>query len=288
MVLQQDRSARTKYRRAFPVQETSLGRTRRSPHFRWSALEHAYQTLADLGVVDDAVVLDGQALTQPDKGALEELLGRIARELATEQRTVIAAAFALRFGAAGAAAIRPFMVAGRLPDVRLSNIALVFGQDALLQRAVILTRRESPAVLLPFSCMRAASISDLRLALFGQAEPVLRALSSWSGLKLSSLWGLVTSAWGNQIAKLGSALGCPDRALDTIARLFRTSHPAFQRRSRFYVVQADDGARICHVRGSCCLNYRVGDNSYCASCPVLARLRATAERESRKLRGLSL
>jgi hypothetical protein len=180
------------------------------------------------------------------------------------------------------------MIAGRLPDVRLSNIALVFGEDALLQRVVIRTRWESPAVLLPFTCSRAASISDLRLALFGQAEPVLRALSGWSGLKLSTLWGLITSAWGNQIARLGSALECPDRALDTIARLFRTSHPAFQRRSRFYLVHADDGARICHVHGSCCLNYRVGDNSYCATCPVRARLHATAERESRKSRGLTL
>jgi hypothetical protein len=227
-------------------------------------------------------------LVQPGEGAVNALLERIGRELETDQRTIIAAAFALRFGAAGSAAIRPFVIAGRVPDVRLSNIALQFGADGLLKRVVIRARRETPAVLLPLSFARAASIADLRTALFGQAEPVLRALRSWSGLKLSTLWGLVTSAWGNEIAKLGSALGCPDRALDIIARLYRTSHAAFQRRSRFYLVQEQGGARICHVRGSCCLNYRVGDNSYCASCPVRARQRANAERASQKPRGMSL
>jgi len=291
VVLQQDRSARVTDHRAFPVQQSRLGRTRRWLHFRWSALEHAYQALSDQRhaklSTGDAIWLDGHALTEPGKGALAALIARIGCELETDERTIIAAAFALRFAAAGSAAIRPFVITGRVPDVRLSNIALLFGANALLERVALHTRRESPAALLPFSYARAASIADLRVALSGQAEPVLRALSSWSGLKLSTLWGLVTSAWGNEIAKLGSALGCPDRALDTIARLFRTSHSAFQRRSRFYLVQADDAARICHVRGSCCLNYRIGDNGYCATCPIRARLRANAERESRKLQALS-
>jgi hypothetical protein len=292
VVLQQDPSARATYPRAFHVQQARLGRARRCPLFRWSALEHAYQALSDQGLANDsagdALWLDGHVLAEPREGALKALLERIGVELHTEQRPIVAAAFALRFGAAGSAAIRPFVITRRVPDVRLSNIALQFGEDGLPKRVLIRTRRETPAVLLPFCFARAASIADLRAALFGQADPVLRALSSWSGLKLSTLWGLVTSVWANEIAKLGSALGCPDRALDIIARLFRTSHPAFQRRSRFYLVQDHSGARICHVRGSCCLNYRVGDNSYCASCPVRARHRTNAERESFKPRGLSL
>lgn len=206
--------------------------------------------------------LDADALTNPHTGKLKLLLDAIAREVGTRQRKIIAAAFALRFGGAGAAALEAFLVSRCVPDVRLSNITVKFSDSSLVERVAL---REH-------SCLEIVSdVASLRAVLCDQAGPVVQALSAWSKLKQSVLWGLVVAAWGDQLLALGRMLGCSERALQTIRELMSTNHPAFQLPPRYFVAADGGEAQVCQVRGSCCLNYRVPGNGYCVSCPLRSR-----------------
>jgi hypothetical protein len=233
-----------------------------------------------IGIATDEPGLDARSLTQPAAGKLHDVCLRLAREIGSQDRKLLAAAFALRFGAAASATIGPFMVIGYVPALRLHDVALSFDEHVLLERVALRAHRyemfaRDSLAMAPSAARDDASLAALRSALCVQAEPVVVALAAWSQLKRSALWGLVVSAWGCELAKIGSALGCPERALELVSRFVSSDLPAFRRRPRFFLDHDSD--RICHVRGSCCLYYRIGSNDRCASCPGRANTSRSRE-----------
>jgi len=85
--------------------------------------------------------IPGRALLEPESGPFRALLERIAGRLYTEDRKIIAASFALRFGWSAGAAIAPFLLYRCVPDIDLDNIALRFNEQALFERVAILQPR---------------------------------------------------------------------------------------------------------------------------------------------------
>jgi hypothetical protein len=278
VVLQQNESVRGVYRplSSAPKERVCAARTPLARAYR--ALGHVHEVWSP--TISDALDehwIDGGALMRPATGELQALLTQLGREIDSCERKIVAGAFTLRFGVAASATIGPFMITGYVPALRLQDMALEFDTHVLLARVALSASRydilasDSAACGAGHALEDAAGLAALRSVLCAQAEPVLHALAAWSGLKPSLLWGLVISAWGNELAKIGSALGCQERALELITRFVASDLPAFRRRPHFYLVRDRDGDRICHVRGSCCLYYRVGSNECCASCPVRAR-----------------
>ena len=222
--------------------------------------------------------IDGRALCEPNRGALQVLLTRIGQRMCSSNRKVIAAAFALRFGWSSAAAIGPYIVADCVPDVALDNVALRFSEGTLFER-VALRRLQATALhghgygehpLLNDVVDRPALLDQLRRALLGNATPVVDALSAWSRLNCPTLWGQVLSSWGSQFAAVCTELGEPLRALELIRAFFDAPEPAFELAPTFYPIEHAGVTRVYHRRGSCCLYYKTGAGNYCAACPLIS------------------
>lgn len=239
----------------------------RTIHPNWYVVE---------GVPDEAGWIAGRELTEPERGPLGTLLENIGARLKTQDRKVVAASFALRFGWSSGPAIGPFVVSDCVPDMSLENLAIKFSQT-LFERVALRTGRatvlrDSQHASLPLAAAvddRDALILTLRRTLIEQASPVVLALSAWSRLNKPAIWGQVLSSWGAQIAAVFAELGRHEEALATIDRFFCADEPAFSLKPRFYPIHHAGVTRVYHRRGSCCLYYRTPAESYCASCPLV-------------------
>ncbi|HTU57671.1 MAG TPA: (2Fe-2S)-binding protein [Polyangiales bacterium] len=229
--------------------------------------------------------LRAHALTDPNTGPLADLLRRIGERLKSEDKKVVACSFLLRFAWSAAAAVGPFLVARCVPDMSLENSALKFSADAaLFERVALFELRGAPE---PSGRGSRDAHARLRNTLLQQATPVVEALHAWSGMPLRSLWGQVLSSWSLQFVSILTELGDPLRALDETAAFFASPELAHRCPPQLYAVEHASLTRVYHCRGSCCLYYKTGAGSYCASCPLitqeqrLARNRAWMEELSR-------
>jgi hypothetical protein len=218
--------------------------------------------------------LRGCDLVQPAHGKLAALLAVLARELGSDDRKVLAAAFALRVGRVSGIAIGPYLATHCVPEVTLDDIAIKLGPTVLLEHVALRSARfTGPGCNPRFARSRCANphmrlLPHLRRVLCGLTEPVVDSLSLWSKLKRSALWGLVLSAWANEMAELGSGLGCQARALRLFPQLVQRDDAKFRLAPTLYLRQHQGETRICQIRGTCCLYYRTPAATRCASCPL--------------------
>lgn len=239
-----------------------------------SALIEAYTRLRELnprwvveiGVPTGERWLAGRTLTEPESGPLADLLAAIGARLQTQNRKVIAASFALRFGWSSAAAIAPWLVSGCVPDVSLDNVSLRFTDGALFEQVAV----HDPRV----------AETGLRAQLIAQATPVVDALQRWSHFPRNAIWGQIASSWGAQFEPVLTALGREREVLPVARAFFDNDRYA----PRMYEVQHCGTTHVYHMRSTCCLYYKAPEGNYCASCPLisederLARNKAWMER----------
>lgn len=235
----------------------------------------------------------GTDLAAPDRGKLGDLLERIGGGLETSNRKVIAAAFALRFGWSSAAAIGPYLVARCVPDVRLENVSLRFGESGLFERVAlhrpcgVMLREDVDAfdsrvmVVNDLEALR----QQLRDILLANAAPVVDGLHAWSRFPRPALWGQVLSSWGTPMTQILTRIGATsaEATVKTATAFFDDPRPAFAMRPRFYTVLSNGERHAYHRRASCCLYYKVPRGTLCASCPLLRfdeSVRKQAERMS--------
>jgi hypothetical protein len=232
--------------------------------------------------------LPGLTLLNPSDGPLGDLLQRIRVRLRTDDRKIIAASFALRFGWASGVAIAPFLLYQSVPDVRLENVALKFSEQTFFERVSLVEPRGvivyggelksvPSAETIEIEARAGASldspelIAHLRTRLIEQAEPVIDALYDWSRFSKRELWGQIASSWGAQFT---GVLGHLNRYLESMqrARAF-FDVPGFIRgmSPAFYPVVHRNMTRIYQRRASCCLYFRLPNTHYCASCPLVSQ-----------------
>ncbi|HXX68777.1 MAG TPA: (2Fe-2S)-binding protein [Polyangiaceae bacterium] len=232
-----------------------------------------------VGEPEGPLWIRGTDLSTPERGKLRELLDRIGTRLETSNRKIVAAAFALRFGWSSAAAIGPYLVARCVPDLRLENTSLRFGESTLFERAAIhrprgaMLRSDVGAahpdvtVVDDLSALR----DHLRDVLVAHARPVVDGLYSWSRFPKRAIWGQIFSSWGTPMTQILSSTGTTtaEGAAEVATAFFDDPRPEFAMRPRFYTVTSRGESRAYHRRGSCCLYYKLPKGSLCASCPLL-------------------
>lgn len=230
----------------------------------------------------------GDALVNPDEQPLSALLARIGTRLKTDDRKVIAASFALRFGWSAAVAIAPFLLCLCVPDIRLNNISVKFSDATFFERVSLLeargvmVRRDgieshplveilNPAATGEKPENHPELLSRLRSMLVDQAGPVIDVLHTWARFSKRALWGQVASSWGAQFTNILGHLGRHHEALAGATVFFGLRGFLNGMCPDFYPVTHCGVTRIYYRRASCCLYYRLPTGSYCASCPLIAQ-----------------
>lgn len=230
-----------------------------------------------LGVPSGPFWIEGAAFRDAGAGPFADLLGRIAVRLRCEDRKVVAASFALRFGWAAGTAFAPYLLHQCVPDMTLENLFLRFGESTLFEKVALRKARgwllpvvaTAPHPLITFARNDAELVQGLRAMLLAQAEPVVSALHQWSNLPMNVLWGQVASSWGGQFCAIFAELGRHADALAHANAFFDAPGLPFSMRPHLYAIEHCGVTRVYQRRAACCLYYKLPEARFCASCPLL-------------------
>ncbi len=114
------------------------------------------------------------------------------------------------------------------------------------------------------------SVEDLRAAITGFMAPVVDAIGDRRWIGRRTAWWGVGDRVGGAFEYVGALLGDDARARAAVSELLGPSDsPLASPRHRFssYVHRGEE--RTIGLRASCCRFYRVPDNDYCTTCPIL-------------------
>jgi hypothetical protein len=231
-----------------------------------------------IGRPDGPGWIAGEALRDARNGPLHDLLLRIGAGLRTGDRRTIAASFAVRFGWASGVAIGPYLRHRIVPDAGLEHLAFRFSPAGAFEQAALAVprgaviegdpRASHPSIT---TAPDAASLRRvLRATLVGQSEPIVAALSAWSGFARRGTWGLLTSAWVSQFTAHTGSPRDHRTLLPEIDALFAGSDLVATMRPALQAVTCGGVTHLCQRRASCCREYLLPQGTLCASCPLVS------------------
>jgi ferric iron reductase protein FhuF len=221
----------------------------------------------------------GTDLMRGHDGPFVSLLEQIAHHLHTKDKRTVAASFALRFGWCASIAIPPYLIAGCVPNIRLSNLALKFRENTLFEGAALLSAR---GTVLPSRFQRVAHphvsfeadpdalLRLLRLELQQQAQPVIEALHQWSGFARRGSWGMVTSGWASRFVEVCEYRRNQEEALPLLNAFFVGEDEVARMQPRLHKLTLRGETRLYQRRASCCRYYLLPEGDLCASCPLVS------------------
>ncbi len=219
----------------------------------------------------------GADLRVADDGPFHALLVRIGQSARTTDRRTIAASFALRFGWASAMAIAPYLRARCVPDIALANTSFRFRASTFFEYAALHEPRgwvvagdaRAGHPSLGAVADRHALRRTLRIALVGQATPVVDALYRWSGFAPRGTWGMLTSAWVSQFTAMAEPRDDQRGLAPELDAFFAGDDVVAAMRPRLHAVSDGGATHLYQRRGSCCRLYLLPGGELCASCPLV-------------------
>lgn len=219
--------------------------------------------------------MTGRNLADAGCDPLNRLLQTLGERAKTDDRKIIAAAFAARLGWSSVAGILPCLLAGHVPRLPPENTSLKFGAHTLFEATAIheckwvasSSSRATPPSLLP---MEYASevFCHLSEELHRYSRPIVDALHEWSRFSKRGIWGQIYAGWGSVIHSAVTVVSPSAAALPYIQAFFATPMDDAGMAPEFYALTYQDMTRLFHRRSSCCLFYKLPQGSLCASCPL--------------------
>ena len=213
--------------------------------------------------------IDGTALADPQNSLFQQLLQQIGATINTNNKRVIAASFALRYGWSSGAPLHYFMNHGTVMDLSLDNISLQFcrsglyqhysfhSADSLHKQDVINTQDET-------------QITAMAEQLYSQATQIVEALHSWSRFSRRAIWAMIVSSWSSQCVRMAESIWKNRNAGYVMAEKMLQYRPELYRNKPiFYSLQYNTEQRLFQKRHACCLYYLGPDRSFCTSCPLI-------------------
>ena len=114
----------------------------------------------------------------------------------------------------------------------------------------------------------AAMYQWMRVRLVAYLMPVIENLSALSGLGQTGLWGQVAASWGSVITWSSELSGYGDGVREAEAFLHAPGRP-FSKPPSFLRIERDNGHIVAMRRGVCCLAYKLSEQHYCGTCPLI-------------------
>ncbi len=223
--------------------------------------------------------IPGTALMTAREGLFQALLARIGERLQTADRRTIAASVALRYGWSSGVAMAPYLFYSCVPTITLDNVSFKFNEHGSFERVAL---HHPAGVMLPqdgvaphpsirWLSSPQALFAWLRTSLVQQAQPVVDALYDWSHFSMRGIWGMITSAWGSQCIQIFGEIGEQTQGLSWVRQFFAGHDVVSQMQPEFYPVTYQHVTHVYHRGASCCRCYRLRQEHYCASCPLISQ-----------------
>ena len=242
---------------------------------RLSGTEDGMDLSARLGVPDEpgwTTVVD----LAEDPGALDEIVSRIGRGYAVENRafagTTLLRGYLWRMLTP---AVAVFLTERRLPDLRAANVALRFGEGGSAEGVAFVGSRfaalpDDPDAAHPDATVLSPEgelLGWLRDALVETHLPVLipalRSLRVRRGAR--ALRSVYVDSCAEAFMFVGRELGQEAEARGFAEVLLAGPSP-LSGPTNFYVQEHEGGYKWTRVRNTCCLYYKVGGGA-CFTCP---------------------
>jgi hypothetical protein len=218
---------------------------------------------------------DADALASPEGEALMYLQHAFKRQGIAPNRKAASASLLLRLGWAGGFAIGAYLICRRVPTLR--DYAVSFSPTMLLQSiwirdAAFVGAHDDPLAGRP-EWIESVEAGDLRRRLFESlvrfTEPVVATQHAWSGFSRHALWAMVTSSWAEQFANIARQIGDEPWGVHEAKALFDLAPELNRAAPALYNVHGGQATRTCQRRSACCLYFKSGARSFCASCPII-------------------
>lgn len=218
---------------------------------------------------------------------LEEMMSRIERGCGLENRAYAGTSLLrIYLWRILTPAVAAFLTERRLPDLRVENVMIRFGESGYAEDVIFVGPRfaalpddpeagHSDAVVLPsedeiLARMRAA-LSETHLPAL---IPALRELRVRRGTRV--LWRAAADVCAEAFLFVGRDLGREAEAREFAGKLLDNPSP-LSGPANFIVLEHAGGSEASRVRNTCCLYYKIG-NGACFTCP-----RTTDEERLRRL-----
>lgn len=167
-----------------------------------------------------------------------------------------------------------FLVDGRVPDLSLNKLSILFGKDMDIEslawhgRSFAALPEDSYAshpdcIVLP---TREALREYMQQQLIANFTPLIEAVSSYSSLGKPGLWEIAADYAAFAFAALGEMMGDESIGVQE-SRLFAAIKSKLSLRRQFISIEHIGSTHYMLERTSCCLYYQVKEGVYCHSCP---------------------
>jgi len=211
-----------------------------------------------------------------NKGPFNDLLVNIGKRAKTDDKKIIAAAFAARLGWASVGAIAPLLLIGNLPILNEKGFALRFNTQTLFtgihfykdhwcNEASITDTYFDHLSLVPLEKVEIL-FPTLMDGLHQQLLPIMEALYSWSRFSRRGAWGQIYASWGSVFKMVADQ--AEQDILPYIRHFFSKPMMYPTMAPDFYTLAVPYNTKVFHRRASCCLYYRLPQGGLCTSCPL--------------------
>jgi hypothetical protein len=111
----------------------------------------------------------------------------------------------------------------------------------------------------------------LEAEILGAVAPLVAALEALGGIRARTLWLAAADSVAGTSLWLGQLLGDASLGRREAERIVgRAGSPLHSPRGRFVTYGEPPAAQVVHLRATCCLSWRIGDEpDYCPTCPIL-------------------
>jgi hypothetical protein len=233
---------------------------------------------ARLGRPLEAGWIGVEALAGDDR-LLDELLGRVGRVYATEDRAVMGTLFLRNYlWRILISTVAAFLTSRRLPDLAAENVALSFDERGNATGLAFTGPRFAALEEDPFAGAPGA------VALAGEDEMLAWMGERLAGVHLSELfsalrrcgvrraaranWSVASDVIAESFVWIGREMGQEERGRTLAEKALGCGPRQLRGRNDYLLMRQDGGTTAVRTRNICCLYYRVADEP-CLTCPRL-------------------
>lgn len=210
---------------------------------------------------------------------LSACLDKVAAHYNTQDLKIAGSFFLLRYTwMVGVGVIGCYLAANRVPTLTLDHLAFRFDEDGYPARVAFL----NPICVVLSTDPRADEegcqvVSDqtdlqnaVRTSLESYCAALITAIRPHTPLNTRTLWGLATDRHAQVFLLASELLGDPTRGEKEVTALVNGKNTLFSSRTGAIEIDLGDHSHWMVNASACCLSYKLPDNHYCSTCPLLS------------------